>query len=537
VVVYWGSNYASAFNVLGSTDGVNFTILYSVSGNTSVENVITLSGVTYQYVMMKGVSRSNTGAGYVIDEMEVYGQLTNLCLTPVNLNADSITQNSATLTWQADSGATSYNVQYKTSLVSNWITTTTTADSVSIAALSCNSGYTFEVQAVCPIGNSAEAAGTFTTGVCSANCGPLPTRYFNADLGNVGVAGSSCLNNGVYTIQGSGTDIGGTSDEFQYAFTNLAGDETVYAAVLTQDSTNPNNKAGLMFRDSVSSTSPFAFIGITSGGTAVFEYRTVSGGPTTNVTITGITAPYWVELVKTGTTYAAYISPTGLPNSWVQVGTGVNLGFGNAGAYIGMAVTSDNNAVLSTATFDNFTIVNSPSIPQLLSFTATNYNNQYVITSWSTSAGFNATYFNVQRSVDSVHFGNFAQVNAADTGTIQNYTADDLHPVTGHDFYRLQIISADSPVAYSQIVPVDFGYQTVPQLYPNPAISYFVVVAAHDPIKGISVIDVAGRIVQRIINTNGSSVITVNSDGLAAGVYIIEMETATAIYKQKLVKQ
>ena len=285
MIIYWGSNVGKAFNIQGSNDGTNFTTLYSVTSNTSVENVITLANVSYQYIRMQGVTRTSTSTGYVINEMEVYGQLTNLCSTPASLSSTNITQNSATLSWQAVSGATSYTVQYKTSLVSSWVTRTTTSTSINISALTCNTGYTYEVQANCASGTSAQAIGTFTTSTCTATCGPLPTRYFSADIGDIGVAGSSCLNNGIYTIQGSGIDIGGSNDEFQYAFTNLSGDEHVFAQVLTQDASNINNKAGLMFRDSVSNTSRFVFIGTTNGNGIVFEYRSTPGGATTIITV------------------------------------------------------------------------------------------------------------------------------------------------------------------------------------------------------------------------------------------------------------
>jgi F5/8 type C domain/Secretion system C-terminal sorting domain/Fibronectin type III domain len=538
VVVYWGSNYGKAFNIQGSNDGISFTTLYTVTGNVSVENVITLSSPSYQYIRMQGVTRSSTSNGYVIDEMEVYGQLTNLCSSPANLLANSITQNSATLNWQSVPGATSYNIQYKTSLVSSWVTRATSSTSLNIAALTCNTGYTYEVQAVCPVDSSAEAISTLTTNACTATCGSLPTRYFSADIGDIGVAGSSCLNNGIYTIQGSGTDIGSNNDEFQYAFTNLAGDEHVFAEVLTQDATSAGNKAGLMFRDSVSNTSRFIFIGTTSANGIVMEYRTIAGGPATVITVPGINAPYWLELNKNGTQYTAYISPTGLAGSWVQVGTVVDLGFGSSSVNVGMAVTSNNNTVLSTATIGSFTIVDGALPVKLLSFTASIFNNLYVVTKWSTSTELDSKYFNVQKSADAQHFATFAQVNAAGNSyTIQNYSASDYHPVNGYNFYRLQIVDNDGTITYSPIAEVNFGNQAAPQVFPNPASSYFIVAAGQEAIKEVRVMDVSGKVIRHFLNPNNAMTITINAEKLAGGVYIIQISTASAMYQQKLFKQ
>ncbi len=538
VVIYWGANYGKAYNIEGSNDGTTFTTLYSFTGNTSTTNVVTLANVSYQYIRMQGVTRNSSSSGYVINELEVYGQLTNTCSTPANLSVSNITQNTATLGWQAVSGAVSYTIQYKTSLVSSWITRSTTSTSIDISALTCNTGYTYQVQAVCAAGSSAVAASTFTTSNCTAPCGSLPTRYFSADIGDIGVTGSSCLNNGIYTIQGSGNDIGGNADEFQYAFTNLTGDEHVVAEVLTQDASNAANKAGLMFRDSVSNTSRFAFIGTTNSSGIVFEYRSSSGGPTTVITIPSISAPYWVALNKSGTQYTAYISATGQQNSWIQIGTTVDLGFGNATAYVGMAVTSDNNAILSTATIANYAEISGALPVKIISFTGSNVNNQYTALHWATSSEINSKYFDVQRSDDGIGFTTFEQVNAAgNSSIIHNYSADDYHPNNGYNFYRLKMVDLDGAISYSNIITVNFGNQLAPQVFPNPASSYFTVTAGKEEIKEISIVDVSGNTIRHIANNNGSSVIGVAAANLAAGVYIIKITTVSNVYEQKLFKQ
>jgi len=65
-------------------------------------------------------------------------------------------ETTATLNWQAIPDANSYTIQYKTSLVSSWITRTANTNSINVSALTCGTGYTFKVHAVCPSGNSIE---------------------------------------------------------------------------------------------------------------------------------------------------------------------------------------------------------------------------------------------------------------------------------------------------------------------------------------------------------------------------------------------
>ena len=306
--------------------------------------------------------------------------------------------------------------------------------------------------------------------------------------------------------------------------------------MVTQDATNAANKAGLMFRDSISNTSPFAFVATTSSSGIVFEYRSVSGGSTTVVSIPSLAAPYWIELNKSGTKYSAYISSSGAANSWTQIGPTVDLGFGTSPVYLGMAVTSANNAKLSTATIANFTEVSSPLLIKLISFTGTNINNQNILLKWATSSEINTNYFDVQRNDGNAGFQSIGRVNASTNSTVQqNYSAIDYHPNPGANLYRLMEVDLDGTISYSPTVEVNFGIQEAPQISPNPASSYFVVTAGLEPIKEISIVDVSGKVIEHIIN-NGSSDITISSANLISAVYIVRIITTSKVYQQKLFK-
>jgi len=536
-MIYWGANYGKNFTIDISDDAVTWTTVQQFTGNTSASNEVD-GNLTARYVRMNATASSNN-SGYAINEMQVLGQVLNTCGTPANLSATNITQNTATLNWQSVTGATSYTIQYKTPLVSSWVTRTSTTNSIAISALTCGTAYNFQVQAVCASGQSAFGAGAFTTSNCTATCGPLPTRYFAADIGDIGVAGSSCFSNNIYTMQGSGTDIGGNSDAFQFAFNNQNGDESVSVEVLTQDATNAANKAGLMIRDSVSNTSRFAYIALTSSNGAIFEYRGSPGGAATIVTVPGIQAPYWLKLNKTGTQYSAFISPTGATNSWTEVGSVTDLSFGStAPVYIGMAVTSANNSVLSTATFGSFSDLNSPLPINLISFTGSNIDNEYVLLKWATSNEIKTDYFDVERSSGGAAFAKIARVKAAgNSSTNQYYSRQDPDAVNGINLYRLKQVDIDGNNSYSPVVAVNFGRNALPEISPNPANAYFTVMAGAEPVKEITLLDASGKIIKHVVNENASSSVTIASGHLAAGIYIVKIKTATQVYQQKLFKQ
>jgi len=537
VILHWGANFGIAYNIQGSNDGTNFTTLSAVTGNSSPDNVINLSNVSYRYIRMQGVTRQNINSGYVMNELEVYGTLANPCAAPGSLSAGNITETSATLNWQGIPDATGYTIQYKSPIVSNWITRTTTSTSLNISALTCATSYTFKVKATCASGTSAESQATFSTAACSNPCS-LPTRYISADIGDIGMTGSSCYANGIFTIKGSGNDIGGNADQFQYAFTSFSGDINIMAQVQTQDAVNPANKAGIMFRDSISNTSRFVFLGTTSGNGIVFMYRTTPGGPATTVTVPNLTAPYWIELVKSGSQYTAFISPTGAQNTWLPVGTAVDAGFGTLSTYSGMAVTSAGNSLLSTATLRDFAEVSAPLTVKLVEFTATNIDNQYVALKWTTDTEVNSKYFEVQRSINGNDFTAVVQVDAAGNSTAPlDYTANDYQPVNGINYYRLKEVSSNGDVAYSETIKITWGVKNIPQLFPNPAGSSFTITAGLETIKDITIYDATGKLVQRIINNDGLPVIRINSSGMAAGVYVVKITTNTLVFQQKLFKR
>jgi len=271
------------------------------------------------------------------------------------------TANSVQLRWDAIAGATQYLIKYKPSLSTSWISRTSTTNTINVSALTCGAQYEYTVQAVCSSGMGGITQSGFTAPACSGGptCDPLLTRFYSLDLGDIGLAGSTCRNGSVYTIKGSGTDIGGNADQFQYVFTNGndAGDYDFSARVTSQTVSNTNSKAGIMVRDSVSNTSRFAYLAV-MGNKIIFEYRDQPGAAATTITAAGtFTLPYTLKISKAGTVFSAFISQNG--TTWTSVGShDMNFGSDNTNTpHYGLAVTSADNTKLSTGVMDNFTLV------------------------------------------------------------------------------------------------------------------------------------------------------------------------------------
>ncbi len=173
---------------------------------------------------------------------------------------------------------------------------------------------------------------------------PLADR----DVGAVALPGSATFSGGVFTLTASGVDIEDTADQFHYLSQPLTGDGTIVARVGSIQNTNPWAKAGVMIRETLDPSSAQAMMVLTPGNGLAFQRRLVAGGVTSHTPGAAVAAPYWVKLVRAGNTFTGYSSPDGV--AWTVVGSDTVVMASNV--FVGLALTSHNNAALCTATID-----------------------------------------------------------------------------------------------------------------------------------------------------------------------------------------
>ena len=89
-----------------------------------------------------------------------------------------------------------------------------------------------------------------------------PSSIFTADsdIGSPTPAGSASYSNGTYTIKAGGSDIYGTSDQFNFDRKTMVGDGSVVARVASLTNTNAWAKAGVMLRVDATAGSAFAAV-------------------------------------------------------------------------------------------------------------------------------------------------------------------------------------------------------------------------------------------------------------------------------------
>jgi parallel beta-helix repeat protein len=150
--------------LLNMDDGKRITITpYNLTGLSA--------GTTYQFQVQTvcsagGTSSYSATASFTTTGTSGGGGGSGSCAAPTSLASSSITSSSASVTWPAASGASSYNLQWKASSSSTWSTVSgITITPYNLTGLAAGTAYQFQVQTVCSAGGTSSYSGTasFTT--------------------------------------------------------------------------------------------------------------------------------------------------------------------------------------------------------------------------------------------------------------------------------------------------------------------------------------------------------------------------------------
>jgi sugar lactone lactonase YvrE len=258
-----------------------------------------------------------------------------------------------TLSWTAGAGATSHDVYFGTSATPPFIGNQA-GTTYNPGTLANNTTYNWRIDEKNSGGTTTGVAWSFTTGA------EVPGPWVCQDLDSPGAAGSAIYSGGTFTVNGSGADIAGTSDAGYFIYQSASGDCNITARVVSFTGIVADwAKAGVMIRQSLDPNSKFSYGDFTrnvSGGVQTFTHlrRITTGGGAAQNAGGGGAPPYWVRVVRTGNYFRVYVSSTG--SSWTSIDGDIPITMSGT-VYIGLAVTSHQAGALSTAVFDNVTVV------------------------------------------------------------------------------------------------------------------------------------------------------------------------------------
>lgn len=188
-------------------------------------------------------------------------------------------------------------------------------------------------------------------GVCALLC--LAARsagaqtWTSTDVGSVGIAGHGSGSNGSWELVGSGADIWGTADAFQFVHVPISDTGTVESCVRDLQNTNEFAKAGVMLRASLDPSAATVILDVKPDGGVEFMVRGENGGAMQY--IEGRQAPFpvclrldWVGNHVTGTVFSA-------AGRWTTTSVTATM---PPTREAGIAVTSHDNSQLAVAHFD-----------------------------------------------------------------------------------------------------------------------------------------------------------------------------------------
>lgn len=146
-----------------------------------------------------------------------------------------------------------------------------------------------------------------------------PDLWKSVDIGQVNDVGFVEYDSGKFTVEASGKDIQGNSDEFHMVYQALQGDGSITARVLNIENTDGWAKFGVMMRESLAADAKNATVLVTPNDKVTFQKRTTTAGGTWHTSVSNSTFPKWVRLTRVGDAITAAISDDNV--TWTDIQT------------------------------------------------------------------------------------------------------------------------------------------------------------------------------------------------------------------------
>jgi hypothetical protein len=175
-----------------------------------------------------------------------------------------------------------------------------------------------------------------------------------------------------------------------------------------------------------------------------------------------------------------------------------------------------------------------------------NISHNTALLNWQTAGGMDASYFDIQRSADGRLFNDMGKVTAGNSNAVQNYQFTDhlsaLNPLPKTLYYRLKEVDKNGSVAYSRTLPLNtssYGEASL-SVYPNP-VKDLLHITLNNVTGSFSLIitNVEGKrlLTKQFAGAGLNNIVTLNTSGLAAGIYFLRVEGSGKTIVGKFIKQ
>jgi large repetitive protein len=501
--------YNTNASLTGATS-LGFTSRYfATAGWYNITYTIPAGLTGNAYIMFK--TNSLYGNNQYIDDIDIHYSVA-VCAIPTNLAVSGITSSTANATWTAGGTETQWEIAYKPTAASTWITAiVNTIPSYALPSLTANTPYDVKVRAICGAGDTSAytAIVNFTT---LATLCPAPTGLAITGITNTGAS--------VNWVNG-GTE---TSWELSYKLTAATTWTTVPVT------SHPYALTGLTTcSDYDVRVRAMCTAGVYSDYTAVVNFTTPTPAPTNVHIITGtITDQSGTVTWTAGGTETQWIVEYKLASSanW----TTSNVLTTTTYAIVNLQSNSTYDVRVKAICGTHESAFTTP-----IQFT-TSGAVVYTITATATGPGTitpsGAVVVNAGANQE------FTFTPTTSTDSIAAITVDDL-PVTTANSYTFSTVVANHTidVRFSSVGIEENDLAKLVSIYPNPTSSY-VELSINETqlqVKECKVFDIYGKLLKVVPVSNDHTRIDVSD--FAAGVYMIRLDSEMGTITKKFVKK
>jgi hypothetical protein len=171
------------------------------------------------------------------------------------------------------------------------------------------------------------------------------------------------------------------------------------------------------------------------------------------------------------------------------------------------------------------TLTSNGTLPIFLDHFNAVLNGKQVDLEWATLVEINGDHFGVERSIDGFNWTNLSNVTAiGNSETKTSYSYVDRFPVTGANYYRLQMMDKDGKYKYSPVKVVRGAQIKGYSVFPNPARDYVNLTMGVDAPSEITVrlVSASGAVLQeRKYNQGAGSTVSIPVFNYPTGNYVL----------------
>jgi hypothetical protein len=548
---------ATAYSIGASCGNNNGSIVASVSGGTS-PMIYSIDGVTFQ----SSNTFSGLGAGaYTLTVQDANGCVNATTVNVGNISGPSLSVNSVSskcgnangsITGTGSGGTPPllYSID-GTTFQSSGTFTNVTAGTYTVTVQDNNGCIATKLVDVANVAGPSALTSTVVNTTCgssngqitaSASGGTAPLQYSIDGVTFQGATTFNSLSAGTYTVWVK--DANGCTKTVDVTIVNLEGPNVAATpspsscfnddGAITAIGTGGTGSLTYSI-DGITFQSNNIFTGLAEGTYTVTTMDANGCTATATASVSSIASPSVSastssSMCGAGTITASAVS--GTPPYQFSI-DGIN--FQSSNVFTCLADSTYTITVMdANGCMDTIVIVVSPVLPiTLLNFSAEAVANM-VLLNWTTASEFNSDFFTVEKMMAHDQFLGFQITHAAGFSVLPlNYSAMDVHPWQGTNYYRLKLTDLDGHNTYSDLVSVYVEGDEMISINPNPFGEHFNM-ETNETLHRIRITDMLGN---RVFEMNGNYTgsIRISLVGMASGCYMLEGEGESGFHSRQLI--